>query len=41
MKNTAESYFEDDRQMKAYMGVKFPQKAARKFGRSRSKAKCF
>jgi len=34
-------YFEDDRQMEAYMGVNFPQKAAKKFGRSRSKAKCF
>jgi Fe-S-cluster containining protein len=27
-------YFEDDRQMEAYTGVKFPQKAAKKFSRS-------
>jgi len=33
-------YFEDDRQMEAYMWVKFPQKAAKKLGGSRSKAKC-
>ncbi len=32
--------FEDDRQMEAYMGVKFPQRPAKKFSGSRSKAKC-
>jgi hypothetical protein len=33
-------YFEDDPQMGAYMRVRFPQKAAKKFSRSGSKAKC-
>ncbi len=33
-------YFEDDLQMEAYMWVKFPQKAARKFGKLRSKTEC-
>jgi len=33
-------YFEDDRQMEAFMLAKFPQKAERKLGSSISRAKC-
>ena len=29
-----------DRHMEVYMGVKFPQKTAKKFSRSKNKAKC-